>query len=403
MATVDGEGRFWITNCKGKPSEDGTADALYSLVLQPGVATRLHLRIVRLLENMKKIGLILCAGFCLFIAPARLTAQSDDPSEVFLKAYMTSQQGEKLEQNNQLQAALAKFRFAGSLLEELRKSHADWQPAIVDYRSRKIGENILRVQNRLSTQRIWPRLRSRRRPPPPLRRSSRKMRDRPSPVSIWAERKPERREFRCRGANHARRSRTMPRSRKRRKKLREKVDQLQAELQKSRSQYTTVEKEKESLSNRLKETDSKLEKAQSELEKTKGAETEVRGRLAQAESSLKKIESTAGANTKAQEALRAEVAQLKKALASAEEGRSAAEKEKDTANTKLTDANTQVAAVAKERDQLLKELKSAKQAQDRVQILVAENSELKEKLAGAEKLFARSAKTNRRRNRKLPR
>ena len=65
---------------------------------------------------------------------------------------MTSQQGEKLEHDNQLQAALAKFRFAGSLLEELRKTHANWQPAIVEFRSRKIGENILRVQSKLGTQ-----------------------------------------------------------------------------------------------------------------------------------------------------------------------------------------------------------------------------------------------------------
>ena len=64
---------------------------------------------LRLLQSMKKIGLILLAGFCLSFAPARLAAQSDDPSEVFLKAYMTSQQGEKLEHDNQLQAALAKF------------------------------------------------------------------------------------------------------------------------------------------------------------------------------------------------------------------------------------------------------------------------------------------------------
>src|SRR5437588_5657047 len=101
---------------------------------------------------MKKIGLILFAGSSLSLAPARPPAQSDDPSEVFLKAYMTSQQGEKLEHDNQLPAALAKFRFAGSLLEELRKTHPDWQTAIVDYRSRKIGENIVRVQGKLGTQ-----------------------------------------------------------------------------------------------------------------------------------------------------------------------------------------------------------------------------------------------------------
>src|SRR5437870_10769565 len=120
--------------------------------MQTCIASQPHMHIVRLREAMKKIGLILFAGFCFSLAPEKLAAQSDDPSEVFLKAYMTSQQGEKLEHDNQFQGALAKFRFAGSLLEELRKTHADWQPAIVDFRSRKIGENIVRVQNKLGTQ-----------------------------------------------------------------------------------------------------------------------------------------------------------------------------------------------------------------------------------------------------------
>src|SRR5438132_9898964 len=101
---------------------------------------------------MKRIGSILLAGFFFLLASGQLQAQSDDPSEIFLKAYMTSQQGEKLEHDNQFKAALAKYRFAGSLLEELRKRHGDWQPAIVEYRSRKVAENILRVQDKAATQ-----------------------------------------------------------------------------------------------------------------------------------------------------------------------------------------------------------------------------------------------------------
>src|SRR3954469_10477337 len=104
---------------------------------------------------MKKIGLVILTGFSLLFAPVQpwaQTAPTEDPSEVFLKAYMTSQQGEKLEHDNQFKAALAKFRFAGSLLDELRKTHAEWQPAIVEYRSRKIGESILRVQSKIGTQ-----------------------------------------------------------------------------------------------------------------------------------------------------------------------------------------------------------------------------------------------------------
>ena len=124
----------------------------------------------------------------------------------------------------------------------------------------------------------------------------------------------------------------------------------------------------------MQETNSKLEKAQADLDKTRGAEKEVRGQLAQAEESLKKISATAD-NSKAQEALRAEIAQLKKALASAEEGRATAEKEKTAAGEKFT----------KERNAMLSDLKNAKQAQERVQVLVTENSNLKEKLASAEK------------------
>ena len=46
------------------------------------------------------------------------------------------------------------------------------------------------------------------------------------------------------------------------KKLQDKVDQLQAELEKSRSQYDAVAKEKDSLNGRLQETNTKLEQAQ---------------------------------------------------------------------------------------------------------------------------------------------
>src|ERR1700737_298479 len=101
---------------------------------------------------MKKIGSIFLAGFFLCFAFGQLRSQSDDPSEIFLKAYMTAQQGEKLEHENQFRAALAKYRFAGSLIEQLRKTHPDWQPAIVEYRARKMTEGILRVQDKAGTK-----------------------------------------------------------------------------------------------------------------------------------------------------------------------------------------------------------------------------------------------------------
>ncbi len=329
---------------------------------------------------MKKFGLIWLAGFSVLLTPVRLAAQADDPSEVFLKAYMTSQQGEKLEHDNQFQAALAKFRFAGSLLEELKKTHGDWQSAIVDYRSRKISENIIRVQGKLGIQKDLAATSS----PPPTASNPPTLPTKPGPPepSVESSKPPVVQN----PAPAPPPSATQPSVsiasdaaiKEATKKLQDKVDQLQAELEKSRTQYDTVAKEKETLNGRLQETSTKLEQAQKDLGKTKGAEQEARSQLAQAEDSLKKIAGSDKQDSKKQEALRGEIAQLKKALASAERGRTAAEKEKEAESAKVT-------VVTKERNQLLAQLKTAKQAQERVQVLVTENTDLKTKLALAEK------------------
>src|ERR1017187_8572289 len=196
-------------------------------------------------DRMKKIGSILLAGFLAFLCCGRLAAQSDDPSEVFLKAYMTSQQAEKLERESQFKAALAKYRFAGSLLEELRKRNADWQPAIVEYRSRKVSESILRVQGKASTQEdlttgptplpghapVIP-------PTPGATQPSVEIaRPRAGPASAAAL------------SDAARTDAT--------KKLQDKVDQRQSERQKARGKGEAGQKEKEARNGRGRETNTK--------------------------------------------------------------------------------------------------------------------------------------------------
>jgi Flp pilus assembly protein TadD/predicted nucleic acid-binding Zn-ribbon protein len=346
---------------------------------------------------MKKFGSILLAGFFLFLATPLLRAQSEDPSEVFLKAYMTAQQGEKLEHDNQFKAALAKYRFAGSLIEELRKAHPDWQPAIVEYRGRKVSDAILRVQSKVSTQDDL-----NAGAPPPVAQTTPEVSQNATPtaqptVEIATPRNPETVAESTPARPPPSASPPPPTAndaaiRAETKKLQAKVDQLQDELQKSKTQFTAAEKEKTTLNTRLQETSSKLEKAQGDLQKSKTAEQKVRDQLTAAEGSLKKVQSTSGGDAKAQEALRAEIAQLKKALASVEEGRSAAEKgrvaaekERDDANARVAAADKQVASVSKERDDALGQLKSFKDAGQRVEALVAENSNLKNKLADAEK------------------
>src|SRR5512140_3366745 len=103
-------------------------------------------------HRVKRAGTALLALFFLIAGSGILVGQGDEPSEIFLKAYLSAQQGEKLERENRFKTALAKYRFAGSLIEELRKSHAQWQPAVVEYRGRKISEAILRLQERITRQ-----------------------------------------------------------------------------------------------------------------------------------------------------------------------------------------------------------------------------------------------------------
>jgi len=340
---------------------------------------------------MTRLGSLLIAGLLFVVTSA--SAQSDDPSETFLKAYMTAQQGEKLERDNQFTRALAKYRLAGSLLEELKKTHSDWQPAIVEYRSRKVSASILRVQGKSGTQQD---LAATNAPPAEAQPSPQQSteptveigpnKSKPSIIvqpAGQASPSPKTRDTVVEAAAPAPATNDTA-IKNATRKLREKVEQLEAELHQSRSKVSEVEEEKEKLNSKLKESNSKLEQAQQELEKTKGAEKNVRGQLAEAQASLKKIQETGNGDAKAQEALKGEIVQLKKALTVAEQGRATAEKERDSQNAKLADANSQIAKISKERDDALGQLVGLKDSEHRVAVLLAENTELKEKLATAE-------------------
>ena len=354
---------------------------LLSSVLLLSIASDRSPIILRLRYCMTKLGSILVATSLLLAPIAR--AQSDDPSETFLKAYMTAQQGEKLERDNQFGPALAKYRFAGSLLEELKKAHANWQPAIVEYRSRKVSESILRVQEKSGTQQDLAATKSglAENPlPSPQKTTEPTVQIGTAPptaaVSPPAQTAPS--MSAPAAANDAAIKEAT-------RKLRERVDQLQVELQRSRSKISQVEQDKETLNARLQESNSKLNQAQQDLERTKTAEKSLRDRLLSAQASLEKIQSNGNADAKAQAALKGEIIQLKKAVAAAEEGRAAAEKERDSQSTKLVDANSQIAKVTKERDEARGQLAGLKDAENRVQFLVAENTDLKQKLETAEK------------------
>src|SRR5256886_12770083 len=209
----------------------------------------------------------ICLFFAVFVAV--LQAQEDDPSDIFLKAYLSAQQGEKLEQENRFKAALAKLRFAGSLIEDLRKSHSDWQPAIVEYRGRTIGEGILRVQERISRH---DELSAAASPLPEVVPSL-------PENEAWSEPGPE--VVAPQGLDTISQGPSDGAIQEATRKLRRKVDQLQAALEKSRSDLETAQKEKTAVNTHLEETSSKLENAQKEIETSKESERSARDELAQ--------------------------------------------------------------------------------------------------------------------------
>jgi Flp pilus assembly protein TadD/septal ring factor EnvC (AmiA/AmiB activator) len=322
---------------------------------------------------MARVGSAWLAFFFFLLAADLLVGQQDDPSEIFLKAYLSAQQGAKLEYENRFKTAVAKYRFAGSLIGELRKSHADWQPAIVDYRGRKISESILRIQERMSRQND-------------LATSSRRLPEivpsLPETEGAWSEPGPE--AVAPQEAETIAQGPSGDAIKEATRKLRGKVDQLQDALEKSRSDLETARKEKEVVNARLKDTASKLEQAQSEIEKSRKSERQARDQLAKVEDSLQALQASRDNDAKEQQQLRAELARLKDAVVAAEEARVAAEKQRNETNAKFADASGQIATLVQERDEALAQLRGMKEAEQRLQGVLAENSDLRQKLANAD-------------------
>jgi DNA repair exonuclease SbcCD ATPase subunit len=85
----------------------------------------------------------------LFFSLLFLTALSlfaADPSEQFLSAYQSYQQGENLERAGNNSEAINKYRFAESLLLAISKSDPTWQKPVIEYRLKKTHESLQRLQ-----------------------------------------------------------------------------------------------------------------------------------------------------------------------------------------------------------------------------------------------------------------
>jgi Flp pilus assembly protein TadD len=324
------------------------------------------------LRRIRRGGAAALTFFFLLGVTGIACGQQDDPSDIFLKVYLSAQQGEKLEHQNRFKTALAKYRFAGSLIEELRKSHPDWQPAVVDYRGRKISEGILRLQERMTRQ---TQLNASTSPLPEIAPAA-------PESNAWSEPGPEvvapqlnetvsetSRDTAIKDATT---------------KLRDEVNQLQAALNKTRGDLQTACNEKEIVDRHLKETDLKLQLAQNELDEAKKSEHEARQQFTHIQESLSASNASEANRDTEQEQLRKEIAELKQAVVAADQARVTAEKQRDDTQAKFTETNNHSLALERERDDALSQLKSAKETEQRFQLLIAEKKDLQQKLAVTE-------------------
>jgi len=83
-------------------------------------------------------------------APLQVVAQSEDPSELFLKAYMAWQQGDRFAENGKFKEARSRLLFAQKTLNDVARTYPDWQSLIVEHRGRKVNELLVNVEERMS-------------------------------------------------------------------------------------------------------------------------------------------------------------------------------------------------------------------------------------------------------------
>lgn len=83
---------------------------------------------------------------CLGLAASAAYAESGDPSDQFLDAFLSFQKGEKAEQTGNAKGALTSYNKAIDVLDSISARWPNWNPAIVKHRREKAAEAVGRLQ-----------------------------------------------------------------------------------------------------------------------------------------------------------------------------------------------------------------------------------------------------------------
>jgi Flp pilus assembly protein TadD len=375
---------------------------------------------------MRKILILLIA--CFALAPHAARAQSGDPGDLFVNAYMAVQAGEKLEQTGKLKDATSKYRYAAQVLDQISAKYPQWQPVVIEYRKKRTAEALTRLQDRIAkvgggksedilpsrNEAVMPPTGSETGPlftapedvlpptPPPSRQASRTSLDRRPPEPDLPASNPLR-------------------------EIEDRLSKLQRELEKARSDAEKAQRENAELARQLEkatkareDSDKKREMLQQRADSAENAllqatnagkaNTEQGKQLAAELAEVRKqqrqlkLEADAEAEFRQQLGDRVRAAQAKIARLSEESATARAasadtpvriseiqkqldeaRKEKNDLVTKLSKTVTDLKSAVAQRDDALAQVAKMKDAQKQVDKLIADNAALMAKLGDAEK------------------
>lgn len=345
-------------------------------------------------------------AFCTLVVSG---AFAEEPSDLFLKAYQEYQRAEKAEQDGNPGNALQRFKFAASLLEQLQRDNADWQPVVVSYRLKKALEAIERLEAAGATATAAPSVAASsdnlegelpQLDPPQARRPAPTPRPRIQPT-------PTPRRSRTPQTNGGRQPETGDAIRSTALHL------LEAENRELRNQLKQEKDRATDLDRRLQQAEASVHSALTELDRTKVNVVELKSQLDQVNRELAQAKKSGGGTTELRQAFEKQIAVLQEQIAnqeadnevlreenerlfskldtavkhlqSVENIRLDLEAQRDASKTAMEQAISERDSAVTQRDEALAALEKQKTIIAEAEKITDENKSLSEKLSAAER------------------
>ena len=311
---------------------------------------------------MRKISALILVLLLSIAAAPILRAQSSDPSDAFLNAYMSVQKAQKFEEDGKYKLALQKYKYASGLLQQIRDKSPDWQPVIVTYRLGKTSEAIASLEKKISVEGPGPTTGADTEPPLPDTSGASSSEAPTATDTVSTAPTPE---VRTNGSDA--------------------IDQVHSEYVQMKKDLDEWKKKYADEHQKNLELTQKVGDTLKQLDQARVQEAQTKAQLQQAEEDYKDAVANNTKGEQGQKELKDEVARLQDELKQRDA-------ERDAAESAIEDAQDKIAALAAGRDQAMKErdaaedaLKKAKTGQAQVDKLMADNAALTAKLSDAEK------------------